>query len=118
MKKIVIILLQIVLIDIFLLVGIGIKQLIPIPLPATIIGLILLFFALNSKLIKLEWVEQGGQWLMAQLLLFFVPSAVGLMDYQELFSLQGVWLMLIILLSTIIVLGVTGRIVQLFEGSK
>lgn len=118
MRKMVIILLQVALIHVFLLIAIGIKELLSIPLPTTIIGLLLLFFALYFKLIKLEWVEQGGRWLMAELLLFFVPSTVGIVNYQELVSVQGIWLMLIIFLSTIIVLGMTGAIVQRFEVNK
>ncbi|WP_440894723.1 CidA/LrgA family protein [Amphibacillus sp. Q70] len=118
MRKIIIILLQVALIHVFLLIAMGIKELLPIPLPTTIIGLLLLFFALYFKLIKLEWVEQGGRWLMAELLLFFVPSTVGIVNYQELVSMQGIWLMLIIFLSTVIVLGTTGAIVQRFGVSK
>jgi len=114
-RKIGIIILQIGLIQLFLFVGIGLKELLSIPLPATIIGLILLFLSLHFRLVKLEWVEQGGRWLMAELLLFFIPSTIGIINYRELMSVDGLWMLVIIFISTMIVLGITGFIVQRFE---
>ncbi|HHU20109.1 MAG TPA: CidA/LrgA family protein [Bacilli bacterium] len=118
MKKIGIILLQVGLIYLFLLLAIAIKNILSIPLPATIIGLILLFLALQLKLIKLAWIEQGGRFLMVQLLLFFIPSAVGIVNYDQLLSLDGLWVVLIILTSTAIVLAATGRVVERFGDQK
>lgn len=118
MKKIGITLLQVGLIYLFLLLAIALKALLPIPLPTTIIGIGLLLLALHFKLVKLTWIEQGGRFLMAQLLLFFIPSAVGIVNYEELLSLDGLWVVLIIVTSTIIVLGVTGRFVERFGGDR
>lgn len=116
MKKITKIILQVAIIHIFLFLAIGIKALWPVPLPTTIIGLILLLLALQFKLIKLEWIEEGGRWLMAELLLFFIPSAVGIVNYQEIASLQGLGLVLIIGLSTAVVMGVTALVVERLGG--
>ncbi len=104
------IIIQILLIHIFLLLAIGLKQLLSIPLPASMIGLVLLFLALVLKIIKLEWVEQGANWLMAELLLFFVPSAVGIVNYNEIASWQGVEMVFIIGISTFIVMSLTAFI--------
>ncbi|GGM35689.1 holin-like protein CidA [Paraliobacillus quinghaiensis] len=116
--KIVTILIQIIFIHVFLLLAIGIKSLFSIPLPASMIGLVLLFLALYFKIIKLEWVEQGANWLMAELLLFFIPSAVGIVNYNEIASWQGVEVILIIGVSTFIVMSLTAVIADGFEKLK
>ncbi|WP_053220206.1 CidA/LrgA family protein [Virgibacillus senegalensis] len=108
--KIITVLIQIVFIHLFLFLGAGVKALIPIPIPASMIGLLLLFLALCLRLVKLEWVEQGGNWLIAELLLFFVPSAVGIVNYEEMLSWQGFSTVLIIGISTFIVMGSTAYI--------
>lgn len=117
-RKAGIIILQIGVIHLFLFAAIGLKKWLSIPLPETIIGLVLLFLALHFKIVKLEWVEQGGRWLMVELLLFFIPSTVGIVNYQELLSLDGVWILITIFISTMTVIGVTGLIVQRFEVSE
>lgn len=71
------------------------------------VGLILLLIALSLKIVKLEWVEKGGNWLLAELILFFIPSAVGIVNYDEIVSWQGAKTVLLIGLSTFIVIGVT-----------
>ena len=63
-----------------------------IAVPGSICGLLLLLFALQRRWIRLEWVELGANLLIAELLLFFIPSAIGVMQFQEL--LQPVWLKL------------------------
>lgn len=107
MKKLGVILLQILFLHVFLFLGMALKQIVPLPIPSSMIGLGLLFLALCLRLIKLEWVEQGSGWLMAELLLFFVPSAVGIVNYEQIISIQGLQIVLLITISTIIVMGMT-----------
>lgn len=112
------ILIQILFIHVFLLLGIILKNLLSIPIPASMVGLVLLFLALFFKIIKLEWVEKGANWLMAELLLFFIPSAVGIVNYDEIASWQGVEIVLMIGISTFIVMGLTAFIADWFEKPK
>lgn len=118
MKRITTVAAQVLLIHLFLVLAIAIKSVISIPLPSTIIGIFLLFFSLVFNLVKLDWVETGGKWLMAELLLFFIPSAVGIIDYNEIFSLQGLLIIIVILLSTLLVMSVTALIAERLEVSK
>ncbi|WP_077624602.1 CidA/LrgA family protein [Sediminibacillus massiliensis] len=113
--KVLTILLQILFIHIFLLLGAGVKALISIPIPASMIGLVFLFLSLRLGIVKLEWVEQGGNWLLAELLLFFVPSAVGIVNYDEILSWQGIEMLLLIGISTFIVMGSTAYIADKFS---
>lgn len=81
-------------------------------------GLFVLFLALYFKIVKLDWVEKGANWLLAELLLFFIPSAVGIVNYDEILSVQGVEIVVLIGLSTIIVMGMTALIADKITGLK
>lgn len=118
MKKIITIILQILFIHIFLFLGSAVKAIVPIPIPAAMVGLLLLFLSLLLGIVKLEWVEQGGNWLLAELLLFFVPSAVGIVNYEEMLSWQGFFSVLLIGLSTFIVIGSTAFIAEKLNNWK
>ncbi|MFZ0444794.1 MAG: CidA/LrgA family protein [Bacillus sp. (in: firmicutes)] len=118
MKKIITIILQILFIHIFLFLGSAVKAIVPIPIPAAMVGLLLLFLSLLLGIVKLEWVEQGGNWLLAELLLFFVPSAVGIVNYEEMLSWQGFISVLLIGLSTFIVIGSTAFIAEKLNNWK
>lgn len=108
LMKILSIILQILFIHLFLLIGVGIKMMMSLPIPASMVGLLLLLAALSLKIVKLEWVEKGAAWLLAELLLFFVPSAVGIINYEEILNMKGIQTILLIGISTFIVMGVTG----------
>lgn len=118
MKKIITIILQILFIHIFLFLGAAVKAIVPIPIPSAMVGLLLLFLSLLLGIVKLEWVEQGGNWLLAELLLFFVPSAVGIVNYDEMLSWQGFISVLLIGLSTFIVIGSTAFIAEKLNNWK
>lgn len=116
--KVLIIIIQIALIHLFLFLGMAIKALINGPIPASMIGLVLLFVALKLKIVKLEWVEQGGKWLLAELLLFFVPSAVGIVNYKEILGWQGLETVFLIIFSTIMVMGSTAFVAEKIYNRK
>jgi holin-like protein len=118
MMKFAAIVLQVMFIHVFLFLGAALKEIIPLPIPASMFGLILLFLALYLKIVKLEWVEKGALWLMAELLLFFVPSAVGIVNYDDILSLQGAEIVLLIGVSTVIVLGMTALVAERITGRK
>ncbi|MGN7938252.1 CidA/LrgA family holin-like protein [Virgibacillus sp. 6R] len=116
--NIITIILQIIFIHVFLFLGIAIKQFLDIPIPASMIGLVILLLCLFLRIVKLEWIEKGGNWLLAELLLFFIPSAVGIVNYDEILSLQGLESILLIGLSTFIVMAVTAYIADYIQTRK
>lgn len=113
-----VIVLQVLFLHLFLFLGAALKEVIPLPIPASMFGLFLLFLALFFKMIKLEWVEKGANWLLAELLLFFIPSAVGIVNYDEILSLQGAEIVGLIGISTIIVMGMTAVTAEKMSGRK
>ncbi|WP_010677375.1 CidA/LrgA family protein [Bacillus timonensis] len=116
--KLGVIIIQVLLIHLFLFLGAAVKEVLPLPIPASMFGLALLFLALYFKIIKLEWVEAGANWLMAELLLFFVPSAVGIVNYDEIISIKGLEIVILIAISTITVMGLTALIAEKISGRK
>lgn len=80
-----------------------------VQLPASIIGMLLLTLLLKTGAVKLEWVRGLTDFLIANLGFFFVPPGVALMLYFDLIKAEIVPITLATLLSTIIVLIVTGQ---------
>lgn len=80
-----------------------------VKLPASIIGMLLLTLLLKLKVVKLEWVRGLTDFLIANLGFFFVPPGVALMLYFDLIKAEIVPIALATLLSTIIVLIITGH---------
>lgn len=101
---------QIVIIAIITLMAHFLNAYIPIKLPASIYGLILLFIALWTKLIKLDDIKEIGDFLILIMPLLIVTMGVGLVDTWA--DLQSFLIpaIVIAILTTILVLGVTGVI--------
>ena len=93
--------------------------LLPLPIPASVYGLVLLFTALMTGIIKLENVDKTATFLIATMSIYFIAPSVSLMtviaDYVD--SLLGI--VVICCISTILVMVVTGKVSQLImEKSK
>lgn len=88
-------------------------KLLVLPIPGNVIGMLILVICLWTKLIKLEWIEDVSNFLLNHLALFFLPAGVSLISCFKI--LDGKWmpLLYICLISTLIVIVVTGWSVQL-----
>jgi len=87
-------------------------------IPGTILGILVIFLLLHFNIIKLKWIELGAVWLLGELLLFFIPSAVGVIDYGTLLSQSGTSIVLVVLLSTFVVMLSTGMMTQMIAKRK
>ncbi|APT52048.1 holin [Bacillus safensis] len=87
-------------------------------IPGTILGILVIFLLLHFKIIQLKWIELGAVWLLGELLLFFIPSAVGVIDYGKLLSQSGTSIVLVVLLSTFVVMLSTGIMTQMIAKRK
>lgn len=86
--------------------------LLPIPVPASVYGLVLMLGALISGILKLEQVKEAAEFLIEIMPVMFIPAGVGLLESWP--ALQPVWvpIVLITLLTTVIVMAVTGQVAQ------
>lgn len=98
---------------VIMLISNGIAAIFPIPIPASVVGLVLLFVLLCLKVIKLEQVETLGTSLTSLIGFLFVPSGISVMNSLGVMQQYGVQIALVILLATIILLGATGLFSQL-----
>ncbi|MFC6648093.1 CidA/LrgA family protein [Paenibacillus rhizoplanae] len=96
----------------------GLTSLLHIPLPGSIIGMILLFLLLESGVIRLNWVEAGASWLLAELLLFFIPSAIGVMNYSKLLESFGLQVLAVVLVGTFAVMASSGLLTSVIYKVK
>ncbi len=85
---------------------------IPLPIPASVYGLVLLLAALILGICKLEHVKNAAEFLIEIMPVMFIPAAVGILTTWEL--LRPVWIqvVLITVITTVLVMVVTGRVTQ------
>lgn len=118
MQKIVIGIMQIAVLYFFSLAGNYLANLLHLSFPGSLIGLGLLFLLLQLKIIPDKWVVTGGDWLLTELLLFFIPSVVAVIQYQDLFQKNGFGLFFIILIGTVTVMITSGLTAELMIQHK
>ena len=94
------------------LAGEILASLIPLPVPASIYGLILMFVCLLLKIIPLESVRGTGSFLINIMPVMFIPAAVGLMDNWDAMKSMLLPCILAIIPVTLIVLAVSGRVTE------
>lgn len=83
-----------------------------LPLPANLVGMLMLLALIVCRIIPLNWVRAGARWLLAEMLLFFVPAVVAVVNYAQLLMVDGWRIFLVIGLSTMMVLGATAWVVD------
>lgn len=98
----------------FSFVGELLKYMIPLPVPASIYGMVLLFIGLETGIIKLAAVKETAQFLIEIMPLLFIPAGVGLLDSWGVLQPVIVPIVVILVVSTIIVMVVSGRVTQFF----
>ena len=106
------ILFQVLIILIFSAAGEILHWLIPLPVPASVYGLALLFLCLLTGTVKLSQIEETADFLLQIMPALFVAAAVGLMSIAGLIWDSLLPLLLIVTASTVAVMGVTGRTAQ------
>lgn len=93
-------------------IGEILHALLPIPVPAGIYGIIILFAGLMTGIIPLSEVKDVSGFLIQIMPLMFIPAAVGLMDTWEIIAPSWLQLLIITVLTTIIVMAVSGLVTQ------
>lgn len=100
----------------FTLLGEALQRLIPLPIPASVYGLVLLFAALCLKIVKVEQVAETGEFLRSILPLLFVAPAVGIVENWGLISGQILPIALLIIGTTASTFGIAGTITRITMG--
>ena len=89
-----------------------------IPLPSSILGMLLLTLLLKLKVIRLEWVRSISDFLVGNIGFFFVPPGVAIMLYFDIIKAQWLPIVVASVVSTVLVLAVTGWVHQCYDKAK
>ena len=85
-----------------------------IPLPSSIIGMLLLTLFLKLKIIHLEWVRSISDFLVTNIGFFFVPPGVAIMLYFDIIKAQFLPIVTASVVSTVLGLAITGGVHQIY----
>ena len=111
---------QFLIIAAFAFIGELLHWFIPLPIPASIYGIVLLFIALELKWVKVSDIREVSSFLIAVMPIVFIPAAAGLMESWGAVK-SSVWeYALITIVSTFVVMGVSGAVTQfvIWRGKK
>ena len=97
----------------FTFLGEALQRIIPLPIPASIYGLALLFLALCLKIVKLEQVAEVGAFLRSLLPMLFVAPAVSIVENWGLIKNQILPIALLVVGTTISTFGIAGTVTKL-----
>ncbi|MHC1684799.1 MAG: CidA/LrgA family protein [Clostridiaceae bacterium] len=93
-------------------IGEVLNRVFKIPIPGSVIGMIILLIALLTGIVKLSHIEEISNFLLDHLAFFFIPAGVGLLSILGIIKDTWYLILLLSLLTTIIVMAITGLIVQ------
>lgn len=82
------------------------------PVPGNVVGMALLLAALILGLVRLEWVTEAAELVLTHMALLFVPVGVGVMLYFDLLAREWLPIAAATVLSTFVVMAVTGHVTQ------
>ena len=93
-------------------IGELLKYVLPLPIPASIYGMVILFICLKTGLVKLEDVKDAGKFLIEIMPVMFIPAGVGLVESWGILKPVLVPVCIITVVTIITVMAVTGLLSQ------
>ena len=103
---------QVLIILAFTAIGELLAYVIPLPVPAAIYGLVLMFIALSTGLLKAEKIREVSSFLISILTVFFVAPAVRILEYWGVIGPFAAQIIVICVLSTYLVFAVSAIVTQ------
>ncbi|MFN2340274.1 MAG: CidA/LrgA family protein [Halanaerobium sp.] len=85
------------------------------PIPANVLAMIILLTLLTTGIVKLKMIDQVANFMLAHLAIFFVPPGVNLINNLDLLKNDWLAILTIIVVSTIVIMVVTGFTIQLLK---
>ena len=105
-------LIQFMIIIAFSFLGELLHYILPLPIPASIYGIVLLFVALELKWVKVKDIRETSSFLIAVMPVMFIPAAVELMESFQIIKASLFQYTVITVVSTVLVMGISGRVTQ------
>lgn len=109
---------QFLIIILISLVGELLSYLIPVTIPPSIYGMIILFILLCTGVLKLDQVKETGHFLIEIIGIMFIPATVGIINLWDMVASSLVLYILVFLVSTVVVMGATAISAQAVSRRK
>lgn len=106
------VIIQIAIIIVISYLGSLLQTLLHIPLAGSIVGMIMLYILLELKVIRMNWISDGAEFLLATMVFFFIPSVVGIMDVVSDITKSYIIFFLLIIVGTSCVALASGYIAE------
>lgn len=103
---------QFLIILVFSFVGELLNALLPLPIPASIYGIVLMYAALHFKIIKVEDVRDVSTFLIKMMPIILLPPSVGVIEQWDVIKDDSISFILISIVSTVVVMSVAGLVTQ------
>lgn len=100
------------------LLGEVLHSVIPLPVPSSVWGMVILFILLCVKAIKLEQVEGAADFLLSIMTVMFVPVGAGLITSFPIIKNDIIGIFVIIIISTLVCFFITGKVAQFIINKK
>ena len=94
------------------LMGEALRMLLPLPIPASVYGLVLMLIALMTGIIKIHQIKEVSAFLIEIMPLMFIPAAVGLLETWDVIAPAWLEYVAVTVLSTWIVMIISGKVTQ------
>jgi holin-like protein len=107
--------LQLLIILAFLLLGYGTANIFHIPLPGSVVGMILLFVFLITGILKVSWIEKVASFQLKHLTLLFIPPIVSLFLSSALGEIFNLYILIILVISSLCSMLGTAYFVEWYE---
>lgn len=104
--------LQMLWILVFSFLGELLHSVVPLPIPASIYGMVLMFAALSLGILKLEQVKETGHFLVNIMAVMFVSPAVGLLNCWDAVRGSLLSVCIIIVVSLLVTFWVSGAVTR------
>ena len=92
------------------LIGELLNYLIPLPIPSSIYGLVIMFLCLHFKIVKIADVKKTAVFLIEIMPLMFIPAAVGIIESWDIIKPNVIAYAIITIVSTVLVMAVAGEL--------
>ncbi|HET7229475.1 MAG TPA: CidA/LrgA family protein [Longimicrobium sp.] len=99
----------------FLYAGNAVSALLHLPLPGSVLGLVMLAAALHFRVVRPEWVRPAAEVLIRHMSLLYIPPGVGVMVYFGLIRREWLALVAAGVVGTVAVMLVVGLLQQRME---
>lgn len=107
-----------ILIYLCLYAGIALSSVLPIAIPGSILGMLILFLLLSLQILPAKWVKPGCHLFIRYMVLLFVPIGVGVMKYFDVLRAEFAPIIVSCTVSTLLVLAIVSWSSHLVHGER